>query len=129
MAATNRFQTPYVSLMVQGVWACVLVLFWKNFETITDNVTFTYWIFYALTVIAALRFPAPETGYRAPARPLLAAAFLSGATLLVVSQLLRAPGASLQALVLLVVGLLFYRPGRDDSPVDGIGPTPPESWQ
>lgn len=110
IAATNRFQTPYVSLVLQGVWSCALVLFWQNFATITDNVVFVYWIFYALSAAAVLRFPPPEDGYRAPARGLLVALFVIGAIFLVVSQMIQSPTASFQALALLLIGNLFYRP-------------------
>lgn len=107
MGATNRFNTPYLALILQGLWAILLIVVWKDFETITDNVIFVYWIFYALTALCALRFPPPETGYRAPARVLLVAVFVSGATLLVVSQLQAAPVASAQALLLLAAGLVL----------------------
>lgn len=107
MSATNRFNTPYIALTLQGLWAILLIVVWKDFETITDNVIFVYWIFYALTALCALRFPPPETGYRAPARGLLVAVFVTGATLLVGSQLLAHPTESAQALVLLAVGLVL----------------------
>lgn len=109
MGATNRFQTPYLSLILQGVWSVLLVYFWQNFSTITDNVVFVYWIFYALTAIAVLKFPAPTEGYRAPARKLLVGIFVTGAVFLVVSQIYQQPSSSLQALGLLLVGNLFYR--------------------
>lgn len=108
MGTTTRWGTPHVSLILQAVWACVLTLAWGTFDAITDNVIFVYWIFYALAVAAALRFPQPEQGYRAPARGLLAALFLAGAGLVVFSQLKANPWSALQALALLVVGLAFY---------------------
>ncbi|MBT9584993.1 amino acid permease [bacterium] len=122
MAAVNRFQTPYVALTLQGIWAVVLIAIWKDFEKITDNVMFVYWTFYALTALCALRFPPPETGYRAPARTLLVAIFVSGAGFMVISQLIRQPAVSLQALVLLGVGMLFYRKPTDKVPEIGTKP-------
>jgi basic amino acid/polyamine antiporter, APA family len=114
MAAVNRFQTPYVSLILQGIWSACLVVLWGSFEKISDNVVFVYWIFYALSVLAALRFPPPEQGYRAPYRGLLATVFLGGALMVIGSQLVQQPASALQALGLLGVGLFFYRP--DSSP-------------
>lgn len=113
MGAVNRFQTPYISLILQGFWSACLVGLWGSFETISDNVVFVYWIFYALSVLAALRFPAPETGYRAPHRSVLAAIFLLGALVVVGSQLYQQPRSALQALGLLGLGMFFY---RDSSP-------------
>lgn len=108
MGAISRFQTPYRALIAQGVWAAALVMSWKSFDKITDNVVFVYWIFYALGALAVLKFPPPAVGYRAPWRKALVAFFVTGAGFLVVSQLLQQPAASLQALALLVVGNVFY---------------------
>ena len=109
MASISRFQTPYLALMAQGLWAACLVFFWGSFDKITDNVVFVYWIFYALGALAVLKFPPPERGYRAPWRSGLVAFFVCGAGFLVVSQLLQQPVASLQALGLLALGAFFYR--------------------
>ena len=112
MGTLSRFQTPYIALLLQGAWAAVLVSAWGTFDQITDNVVFIYWIFYALCVASALRYPPPSDGYRAPARKLLVSCFVTGAALLVISQLVQAPLQSLQALGLLLVGNIFYRAGR-----------------
>jgi len=42
-----RFGTPHISLVVQGLWSCVLVLS-GTFDTITDYVIFASWLFYML---------------------------------------------------------------------------------
>jgi APA family basic amino acid/polyamine antiporter len=42
-----KFGTPHISLIVQGVWSCVLVLS-GSFDTITDYVIFASWLFYAM---------------------------------------------------------------------------------
>lgn len=107
MGSTNRFHTPYIALTLQGLWAVALIAIWNDFETITDNVIFVYWIFYALSVASALKFSPPATGYRAPMRGLLVAIFVTGAALLVLSQLIQAPAASAQALIVLVPGILL----------------------
>lgn len=121
MGSVNRFHTPYLALLLQGGWAAFLVCLWGSFETITDNVIFIYWMFYALTVLAALRFPPPDSGYRAPGRTLLATVFLLGAALVVGSQLIQQPHSALQALGLLALGVPYYlwsagRPSSDSSP-------------
>ena len=126
MGAVSRFQTPYLALVLQGGWAMLLIAVWKDFERITDNVVFVYWIFYALSALCVLRFPPPETGYRAPARTLLVTIFVSGAAFLVISQLIRQPETSVQALLLLGLGMLFYRKPNTESAEVGfaIGPQP-----
>jgi len=42
-----RYGTPHVSLLVQGIWSCVLVTS-GSFDTITDYVIFAAWLFYLL---------------------------------------------------------------------------------
>lgn len=42
------YQTPFESLLVQGVWACVLVLFLGTYEQLFTTVVFVGWFFYAL---------------------------------------------------------------------------------
>ena len=76
-------------------------------STITDNVVFVYWIFYALSVASALKFAPPTEGYRAPMRGLLVGVFVTGAIMLVVSQIIQAPQASAQALIILIPGLIL----------------------
>lgn len=107
MGAIGRFHTPYLALVLQGMWAVALIVIWKDFETITDNVVFVYWIFYALSVASALKFAPPTEGYRAPMRGLLVGVFVTGAIMLVVSQIIQAPQASAQALIILIPGLIL----------------------
>jgi APA family basic amino acid/polyamine antiporter len=57
-----RFGTPHVSLIVQGLWSCVLVLS-GTFDTITDYVIFASWLFYMLGAFGVfiLRKKMPDT--------------------------------------------------------------------
>lgn len=107
-----RFLTPHVSLALQGVWSCGLLLLWSQFERITDNVVFCYWIFYALGGLAMMKLrlshPHLERPYRCPGFPVVPALFvlLSGA--LIVNTVIASPGDSAQGLALLGSGAILY---------------------
>jgi amino acid transporter len=105
----HRFQTPYVALLVQAVWSSVLLFQWKNFERITDNVMFVYWIFYALGAAAVFRFAPLKGSYVTPFRPITAGIFIATAIFLTLNTLWHDPANSAQALVLIGVGLVVYR--------------------
>ncbi|MEW6277968.1 MAG: amino acid permease [Candidatus Eremiobacterota bacterium] len=104
--------TPWFALAVQGVWSIALLQFWKSFETITDNVMFIYWIFYAMGGVAVFllraRMPDAERPYRVWGYPLVPLAFVGGALFLIVNTIVENPKNSAQALVLLAVGLVLY---------------------
>ncbi len=103
-----RFQTPYVSLLVQAAWSSVLLSQWGTFEDISDNVMFIYWIFYALGAAAIFRFPTEGASYVTPLRPLTAGSFIIAATFLIVNSIYQKPESCLQGLALVGIGLLLY---------------------
>jgi basic amino acid/polyamine antiporter, APA family len=81
-----RFRTPSVALLVQGIWAVVLV-FSGTFDMLTDTLVFVAWIFYALGAygVIVLRKKEPNTPrtFKVPGYPIVpwlfvifAAAFL-----------------------------------------------------
>lgn len=64
MAKLNRFGAPWVSLLVQGSWAIVLLLLpGSNFSTLLDYFGPTSWLFYAFSASAVmkLRYSEPHT--------------------------------------------------------------------
>ena len=48
-----RFETPYVALLIQGVWSIVLAAT-GTFEQLYTYVIFTGWIFYAAAALAVV---------------------------------------------------------------------------
>jgi basic amino acid/polyamine antiporter, APA family len=103
-----RFQTPYVSLLVQAAWSSVLLSQWGTFEDISDNVMFIYWIFYALGAAAIFRFSTKDATYVTPLRPLTAGSFIIAATFLIVNSIYQKPESCLQGLALVGIGLILY---------------------
>ncbi|NDD27593.1 MAG: amino acid permease [Proteobacteria bacterium] len=127
-----RFLTPHVSLILQGIWSCGLLLAWSQFERITDNVIFCYWIFYALGGVAMMvlrvRRPHAERPYVCPGYPLVPIAFVLLSAALIVNTIIEQPVDSAQGLALLASGALLYplfRRGPDDAgdaPSEGQSP-------
>ena len=106
-----RFETPYVSILGQGVWAAVLAAS-GSFEVLVSYSTFTFWIFYALTVagVVVLRrrrpdLPRPYKMWGYPATPII---FVGVAICFVGNTLVSRPGPSLIGLGLIATGIPAY---------------------
>jgi APA family basic amino acid/polyamine antiporter len=111
-AVHPTFKTPYVALILQAIWSIVLLSFWGTFETLTDNVVFVFWIFYALGAGAVLRLRAKEPHTHRPYKvigyPWVPLVFILAASLLTINNVLQAPKTSAQALVLVASGAVLY---------------------
>ncbi len=85
--AHARFHTPAASLMVQGIWAVVL-LFSGTFDTLTDMLIFVSWAFYAVGAygVFVLRRKMPDTPrpYQVPGYPFVPWAFIVFASIYLV---------------------------------------------
>ena len=73
------FRTPAASIVVQGVWA-ILLLFSGTFDTLTDTLIFVIWIFYAAGAagVFVLRRKEPDAPrpYKVPGYPVVPALFV-----------------------------------------------------
>ena len=74
-----KFRTPSAALLVQGIWAVVLV-FSGTFDMLTDTLIFVAWIFYALGAygVFVLRKKEPNTprSFKVPGYPTVPALFV-----------------------------------------------------
>lgn len=127
-AVHPTFKTPYVALIVQGVWAVVLLSFWGTFETLTDNVVFVFWIFYALGAGAVIRLrrqePHTHRPYKVVGYPVVPAVFILAAILLTANTLYQARKQSLQALFLVLTGAVLYAIFAKTIPHDTVDEKP-----
>ena len=89
-AVHPRFRTPHLSLVVQGLWSCLLVLL-ADYEQLFTYTVFAAWIFYALTALAViiLRRTRPELPrpYRVPGYPVVPVVFVLTAAAFVLNML------------------------------------------
>jgi len=107
-----QFRTPSGAIVFQGTLACIMVLT-GQFEDLFSLFIFAQWIFYALSVASVYgsrrKEPDLPRPYRAWGYPLVPGIFVAGALALTVNLWLQRPGRSTIGLLLILVGLPFYR--------------------
>jgi len=115
-----RYHTPTGGILLQAVWAIVLVLS-GTYGQLLDYVVFADWIFFGLivcTVFAYRRRDRSAGGanasvtYRTPGYPLLPALFVVCAAFVVVSVVWSNPRNAMLGLVLMAIGVpafIFWR--------------------
>ncbi|MES2386681.1 MAG: amino acid permease [Bacteroidota bacterium] len=107
----EKHQTPGNSLVMQGIWASVLVLS-GSFDQLTDMLVFAAFLYYgamALGVfILRVRMPDVPRPVKAWGYPVVPALFIVFCLVLVVISLIETPKESLLGLCLILSGLPFY---------------------
>ena len=107
-----RYQTPAFSIVVQSLWAAVLVLFWGTFENLISYVVFTDWIFFALGAAAVFvlraKRPDAERPFRVPGYPITPLFFVVVSTWFVLMTLFTKPAQAFAGLVFLLLGVPVY---------------------
>ena len=109
-AVHPRFATPHHAIMLQAVWACVLVAT-GTYRALFTRVVYTEWIFFGLMAagIFILRRRsdyAPQ--YRAWGYPVLPAVFILSTAVIVANQIITDPVESAIGLGLVLAGLPVY---------------------
>ena len=106
-----KFGTPHVSLIVQGVWSCVLVMS-GSFDTITDYVIFASWLFYAMgafgVFILRKKMPDEHRPYKAWGYPYAPAIFVLFAIVFLLNSIIADTENAMMGVVLIAAGLPFY---------------------
>ena len=107
-----KYRTPGRALLFQGVLASIMALT-GTFEELTNLFIFAGWIFYGLAVVALFRLRQSEPDLPRPYRcwgyPWVPGLFVCGALALTLNLWLVRPGRSTIGLLLILVGLPFYR--------------------
>ncbi|HEY7821097.1 MAG TPA: amino acid permease [Vicinamibacteria bacterium] len=106
-----RYRTPWVSLLLQGVWASILAAS-GSYEKLFEYVIFASWIFYGMTVAGVLilrqREPDRERPYRMWGYPLTPILFAGVSFWFVLNTLVTRPGPSLLGLAIIATGIPAY---------------------
>ena len=106
-----RTHVPVRALIAQALWAGVLALS-GSYDTLTDYVIFTNWIFFGLVTASVFvfrrRMPDVERSYRTWGYPWVPLLFLFTTLWLLINTLLTAPARSLMGLFLIALGLPIY---------------------
>jgi len=106
-----RYKTPSFSILVQGVWAAVLILS-GSYEVLIDYRIFGVWMFNLITVagVIALRRKRPDLHrpYRMWGYPYTAVAFIAVASAFMVNTMIHRPEPSLSGLAIMAAGIPVY---------------------
>ena len=105
-----RFQTPHVAIILQAVWASVLVAT-GSYRSLFTRVVYTEWIFFALMAAGLFilrRRPGYEPAYRTWGYPVVPILFIAFSALIVGNQLVAEPMDSAIGLLLVIAGLPVY---------------------
>ena len=107
----SKFRTPHISLLMQGLWASVLVLS-GSFDQLTDMLIFASFIFYGMGAfgVFVLRRKMKDNPrpYKAFGYPVLPAIFVVFCAVLVVVTIIQSPRDAGIGLGLVLIGIPFY---------------------
>jgi len=106
-----KFKTPHVSLVVQGVWASILVLS-GSFDTITDYVIFAAWLFYMLGAIGVFvlrkKYKDVYRPYKVWGYPYVPLIFIVFSLVFLINSVISNFENSMMGALLIASGLPFY---------------------
>jgi basic amino acid/polyamine antiporter, APA family len=106
-----RSNVPVRAILAQAAWASVLALS-GTYDTLTDSVIFSSWLFYGLMTAALFVFrkkmPDAPRPYRAFGYPVIPMIFLLVTAALLVNTFIAAPREALRGVAVLAAGLPFY---------------------
>lgn len=105
-----RFQTPHRAIVLQAVWASVLVAT-GTFRALFTRVIYTEWIFFAALAVGLMllrRRPGLTRAYSMWGYPVLPVIFIVAALLVVASQVVADPINTALGLGLVLLGLPVY---------------------
>lgn len=114
-----KYRTPMFAILLQSVWAIILLLFWGTYEKLISYVVFTDWIFFALAAAAVFvlrrKRPDAERPYRTLGYPVTPAIFVILASLFVLYTLIEKPLEAGAGIGFLLLGIPVYRSWKRSS--------------
>jgi basic amino acid/polyamine antiporter, APA family len=111
LAKVSRNGAPVLSLVVQGIWAAVLVLS-GSFDQLTDFAIFAFWLFYGMITAAVFVFrwrrPDEPRPYHTLGYPIVPALFVLVTISLIGFTIWNQPVQSGIGLIIIALGLPLY---------------------
>ncbi|MBI4442950.1 MAG: amino acid permease [Acidobacteria bacterium] len=105
------YRTPVISLIVQGIWSCLLTLS-GTYSQLLDYIIFAVLLFYMLTIGTLFVFrhkrPEMERPYRSWGYPVLPILYLLLAGFFEVNLLIYKPGYTWPGLIIVLLGVPVY---------------------
>jgi APA family basic amino acid/polyamine antiporter len=104
-----RYRTPSRAIVVQGIWAILLMLT-GTYGQLLDYVVFGDWIFFGLTAatLFVFRRAGPSPGFSAPLYPVTPALFCLAAIYVVIGSVVSAPVNAAIGAALLLSGIPVF---------------------
>ena len=106
-----KWRTPVAAILLQGVWATVL-LFWKKYGELLDYVVFADWIFFGLTAATLFVFRKRDGDhpitFKVPLHPLTTVLFILAAVYVVIGSIWAHPDNALKGTGLLLIGVPIF---------------------
>ncbi len=107
-----RFQTPATAMIVQSVWAILLLLFWGTFSNLITYVTFMDILFMGLAGASVFIFRAKRKEEARPYRvwgyPVVPLVFVGISLAFVINTLIQRPNQAWAGLILTAFGVLVF---------------------
>lgn len=107
----NRFSIPYYSAFVTLILT-IGMMFTGEFDTLTDFLLFTIWIFFIATFFAVFvlrkKEPNMPRPYKVPLYPIIPWISIIGGTYIVIAALITQFTLAISGVLLTLLGLLFY---------------------
>jgi basic amino acid/polyamine antiporter, APA family len=110
-ARTNKFEMPYVAMLVQAAWSIFLVLF-SSFSEIIGNIAVSLSFFTLLSVIGLfvlrIRNKGKARAFSTPLYPLTPIIFIGVTVWMIVHESISKPSVLLYSLGTVALGLILY---------------------
>jgi len=107
----NDKQAPVNSLLVQGVWACILVLS-GTFDQLTDMIIFAVFIYYGATTLGVFilrrKMPDAPRPYKVWGYPVVPAIVVVFCAILIVNTIFSRPREAAIGAALMLTGVPMY---------------------
>ncbi|GJM34388.1 MAG: amino acid transporter [Saprospiraceae bacterium] len=107
-----RYRTPVNAMLVQAIWAIILLLFWGTFSNLITYVTFMDIVFMTLAgfsvFVFRIKLPEKNRPYRTFGYPVIPLIFVLVSGAFVINTVIHRPVQALAGLFLLGLGLCVY---------------------
>ena len=107
----NRFSIPYFSALVTLVLT-IAMMFTGEFDTLTDFLLFTIWIFFIATFFAVFvlrkREPNMPRPYKVPLYPIVPWISIIGGAYIVLAAIITQFTLAISGVIITLLGLVFY---------------------
>lgn len=107
-----RFHTPANAMLIQALWAILLLLFWGTFSNLITYVVFMDFLFMALAAYGVFIFrkklPHQERPYKTWGYPIVPAIFIGIVAVFLVNTLINRPSQAFAGLLIAGLGVVVY---------------------